>query len=262
MRCCAFRLVMAIGVALATLGAAPTPAHADTVAEQFVARINDLRTARGLGPVQEDGALMQFAQSWSDHLAAAGTLSHHPTMADSPGDWTKVGENVGFGPDVDTVFAAFIASREHYTNLVEPSFNTVGIGVTVLPDGTIYTTQEFEARPLTAPVAPVGRASRSAARSLLAAPMPVRTSPIAPRPAVRPVATPGAPRRHAAVSPTTVPVAAPVAVPVFLPAPGLIAAAPAPPAAPLDRRPATVAIAGLLLLVVSAQVTATVLRRS
>ena len=257
---------MAVAAALATLGAASTPAHADTVAEQFVAKINDLRAARGLDPVQEDGALTEFAQSWSDHIAAAGTLSHHPTLADSPGDWTKVGENVGFGPDVDTVFAAFIASREHYKNLVEPAFNTVGIGVTVLSDGTIYTTQEFEARAPTASVAPVARASRSAPRSLLAAPSSVRTTPTAPRPVVRPVATRSVDHRQAAVSVTTVPeptpVAKAVAAPVPLPSPVLVAPAPAPNAAPLDQLPATIAIAVLLLLVVIAQVTATVLRAS
>ena len=40
---------------------------------------------------------------------------------------------VGYGPGVQIVHNAFVASPHHYENLVEPSYNLIGIGVTVLP---------------------------------------------------------------------------------------------------------------------------------
>src|SRR5439155_879875 len=77
-----------------------------------------------------DAELSAFAQGWSDHMAAAGVLSHNPDLASSPGHWTKAGENVGVGADVDTPFNAFVASPHHYANLVDPGFTLIGIGIT------------------------------------------------------------------------------------------------------------------------------------
>jgi hypothetical protein len=149
-----FKLVIAVLAVVLSLGAATLPAHGDAVGDEFVAKINALRVSKGLGALHADSALTSFAQSWSDHMAAAGTLSHNPALVHSPGEWTKAGENVGVGSGVDTIFAALVASPRHYQNMVDPSFTLVGIGVTVLGDGTMYTTQNFEARPATPPTVP------------------------------------------------------------------------------------------------------------
>src|SRR4051812_14642428 len=131
---------------LLPLAASAAPAGADPLADRFLAKINALRASKGLGAVRPDAALTAFAQSWTDHMAAVDVLSHNPALADSPGSWTKAGENVGVGPDLDALFDAFVASPHHYDNLVDPSFNLIGLGVTIRPDGVMYTTHDFEAR--------------------------------------------------------------------------------------------------------------------
>jgi hypothetical protein len=210
---------MAVLAVLTPLVVGAVPAHADGVTEQFLAKINDLRTSKGLGALQEDPALMSFAQSWSDHMGQAGAISHNPALAASPGTWTKAGENVGVGPDVDTLFAALVASPKHYDNMVDPSFTIIGIGVTVLPDGTMYTTHDFEARPTaTATTATtVARVVRTATTARPAAPPPSQavTTTAAPRPAPRPVSTTIAPRpTTTSTTATTEPVAPPASSPV------------------------------------------------
>ena len=61
------------------------------------------------------------------------------------GNWTKLGENVGVGYDVDGLMQAFINSPSHYRNLVDPDWNYVGVGVSYGSDGRMYTTHNFMA---------------------------------------------------------------------------------------------------------------------
>src|SRR3954454_7055952 len=159
------KLVLALLATLLPIIAATTaPASADPLADRFLAKINALRASKGLGQLHTDGALTSFAQSWSDHMAAVNTLSHNPALASAPGSWTKAGENVGVGGDLDALFDAFVNSPHHYENLIDPAFNTIGIGVTVMANGTLYTTHDFEALPASTP-APARAATTAASVS-------------------------------------------------------------------------------------------------
>ena len=54
-------------------------------------------------------------------MVQAGQISHNPNLgSEVSGDWTKLGENVGVGYDVDGLMQAFINSPAHYKNLVDP----------------------------------------------------------------------------------------------------------------------------------------------
>ena len=138
---------------------APLPAGADSVTlsppeAQFLAKINNLRASKGLGALAIDGQLTSIARNWTAHMASAGAISHNPNLATQVTEnWQKLGENVGEGPDVDTLFQAFVNSPHHYANLVDPAFSLVGIGVVVAPDGTMYTTHDFE-QPASSPAPP------------------------------------------------------------------------------------------------------------
>jgi uncharacterized protein YkwD len=163
-------LVAAIVTALPVVAA--TPAHADTTSDSaesaFVAKINDLRASKGVQPLQLDLPLTAAARNWSAKMAEKGTIFHQPDLSvmGRPG-WTLLGENVGMGGDVDSLFRAFVESPHHYENLVNPAFNRIGVGVVVGADGTLYTAHEFMA--LKAPAAagrPVAAAApRSAAKA-------------------------------------------------------------------------------------------------
>ena len=257
-------LVVAVLSAVVPFALVTAPARAQTVSQRFLAKLNDLRSSKNLGALGEDQALTSFAQGWSDHMAQAGALSHHPTLETAPGQWTRAGENIGFGPDADNVFASFIASPHHYANMVAPSFNTIGVGVSVRPDGTIYTVYDFEARPATTAVAPRPRASAAVARAA-AKPRPA-TSPSVPRPAVaKPAATTMASLPPMSVSSTSEAVDLPVSVPLpqamEVVAPPLLTPAPGPaPVVPIgathqgEPSAITSALAVLLLLCVSSAV--------
>ena len=94
-----------------------------------------------------DGTLVSVARSWSGKMAAAGTISHNPSLASQvPSGWKKAGENVGKGGNVDALQQAFENSPAHYQNLVDPAFNYVGVGVVYGAGGMIYVTVDFMER--------------------------------------------------------------------------------------------------------------------
>jgi uncharacterized protein YkwD len=132
---------------LASLALLPAP-HAgalDADGQDWLAKINGLRTSLGLGPLQLDGELTGLAQSWAEHMAATGTLSHTPNLASGvSSDWTKLGENVGFGPNNDLIWNGFLNSPKHYANLTDPAFTHVGIGVAWV-GGTEWVVHRFMA---------------------------------------------------------------------------------------------------------------------
>jgi hypothetical protein len=157
----------------------PTSATAaDSGAEsQFVSRINSIRQSVGLAPLQVDGGLRSVARGWSDQMAADGGISHNPSLGGQVGgSWTKLGENVGVGGDVASLMSAFVNSSGHYHNIVDPSFNYIGAGVSYDANGTMFVTTDFmalgavdppadepEAPPASAPTSKSGSAPKPAA---------------------------------------------------------------------------------------------------
>ena len=201
-------------ISLASLTGMTAPAHASTGGDetQFLADTNAVRSAHGLAPLSIDGSLTAVAHNWSAHMAAAGDISHNPSLASQvTADWTKLGENVGMGPTVESIQTAFVNSPHHYANIVDPSFRYVGIGVVYGPGGTIFVTLDF--------MQLAGHSSGTASAP--------RTTP-----------TTSAPRTtvpHVVSTPTPAPAPAPVP-----------AAAPAPPPPPPPPPPTPVQLPGML----------------
>jgi uncharacterized protein YkwD len=146
-------VAVALAVALAALAtpwaasgasaasSAPDPAAAEA---DFVSRINALRQSKGLGPLAVDGELVAFARRWAAKMAADDRISHNPNLRrDAPGDWEKLGENVGVGMTVKRLHDAFVASPSHYRNLVDRDFTRIGVGVVIGRDGALFTAHEF-----------------------------------------------------------------------------------------------------------------------
>ena len=136
-----------VGAALLTavVGFAPaTTAGAANAGEasQFISLTNSLRASRGLPSLQVDGTLTAKAQGWAQYMADTGVLAHSQITSGLPGNWKRVGENVGRGGDVTTVHNAFVASPAHLANLVDPGFQYVGVGVVDTPGG-IYVAEVF-----------------------------------------------------------------------------------------------------------------------
>jgi hypothetical protein len=143
----------ASAVALLTM-TAPV-AHADTTvpgttppagspdSATMLSDVNALRAGQGLATLTVDPPLAAMAATWSATMAAQDHLYHNPQLAQlAPAGWRMLGENVGEGPDVTSIYNAFVASPEHYAAMVNSAYTSVGVGVTV-SGGTDWVTVDF-----------------------------------------------------------------------------------------------------------------------
>ena len=193
----------------------PTPAAASVSDESaFIAQVNQTRAAQGLPPLQPDSQLTNLARNWAtamkDGTCGAGNFICHasPISAGVTHPWAKLGENVGTGPEVNSVMKAFIASPGHYANIIDPEFTHIGVGV-VWDGSRMYTTHRFmklQTPPATTTTTTVPPTTTTAAppTTTTTAPAPSPTTTTAPSP-VRPVApTTTAPLASPAPAPSSV----------------------------------------------------------
>lgn len=134
--------------------AAATAARADTVSDEsrFVQRINEARVAAGLKPLVQRQVLVDSGRSWAEKMKAASVgagssdclISHNPNLRTAvAAPWKKLGENVGCGDvDADALHEAFMNSQAHRANILDPQFDSVGIGIVMAGD-TMFVTEQF-----------------------------------------------------------------------------------------------------------------------
>ena len=131
---------------LSTIFLAPTPvagAEPLTTESEFVRLANQLRTGLGLNALTVDPELTAVARKWSQKMAEKGDIFHNEQLAsDVKANWSKLGENVGMGDDLPLIQNLWEKSPAHYRNLVDSSFELVGIGV-VETGGVIFVTTDF-----------------------------------------------------------------------------------------------------------------------
>jgi hypothetical protein len=187
---------------------APASGQAAPIA-RLLDLINQDRAQHGLGPVSLSGPLSAIAQSQANAMAGARRIFQNPAF---PGDVpaaNAAGENVGYGPDVDTVHNAFVASPEHQVIIVGPDYRVVGIAVASSPNG-LMVVENFVDTAGAAIVPPPPP------------PPPVQKPPPPPKPVVfvpAPAAVPAALAKPAPAAPAPVPVAAPAPAPTPTPSP-------------------------------------------
>lgn len=107
----------------------------------FVSLINSHRTANGLAALTRNSSLDAEARAWSQQMAANGGLSHSNLSRFLP-PWSSVGENVGVGGSVSSIFGGLTASSGHNANMLG-DFTHIGVGVWVDGSGTLWTTHVF-----------------------------------------------------------------------------------------------------------------------
>jgi uncharacterized protein YkwD len=151
-------LLMAFAFVLSEAPAAHAAGNADE--SGFYDATNSYRGQNGLAGLQYDAAASNVARAWSQQMANAATLSHNPNLVDQINSqvttqWTRLGENVGFGPTVDNIQNAFINSSAHRANILG-DYNRVGIGTVRDSSGRIWVTLDFLKAPdlTSAPAAP------------------------------------------------------------------------------------------------------------
>ncbi len=161
----------AIGVAMVLAGGAIPfavgGAKADTVTDEarFVTLINQSRAAEGLKPLAVHPALVDAARNWATSMNSAWNsdaneicqISHNPNLRTAvSANWQKLGENVGCGDViVDELEQKFMESPKHRANIMDPSFDSIGIGIVMRGD-VMFVTQQFMQLRLAAPATTTG----------------------------------------------------------------------------------------------------------
>lgn len=135
-------LVLALVLALLPGGQGADAAPDAGLEAQFVSLINAERASAGLPALRVASDLVAVGRRHAVRMAAASDLHHNPNLGSDVGGWDKVGENVGRGPSVDRIHAAFMASEGHRRNILDPEWVEVGVGVEVV-DGGLWVTELF-----------------------------------------------------------------------------------------------------------------------
>lgn len=121
------------------------PAPMPGLAGEVIADHNAERTSRGIAALASDPCLDQLAQAWADHMAATG-LAHNPSGLSDAKACTggrNAGENVAYNFSLDQVHATWMASTPHRTNMLNPAYSLVGIGVAQRADGSYWVVVDF-----------------------------------------------------------------------------------------------------------------------
>ncbi len=122
---------------------APAEAQLSAAATAFFDLINAERAAVGLAPLSANVALNDPALAQATAIQAAGDLFHQDLRPLLTLGFRTAGENVGYGPDVQTLHDAFVDSPGHYANIVNEAFTSIGIGVVLDSNGTIWVAMVF-----------------------------------------------------------------------------------------------------------------------
>lgn len=184
-------LVAFLALLLASVAVA-TPAHAASGSDleaRFVAAVNAERAAAGLPALRVADELVSVGRQHAQRMASTADLHHNPNLGNDVTGWDKVGENVGRGPDVGRIHAAFMASPSHRANVLDPAWTEVGMGVVVV-DGQVWVTELFRL-PMAAATPAPAPASEPAP-----APEPAAEAAPTPEPAPLPPPEPEPPRRE------------------------------------------------------------------
>ena len=145
-------IFLVLGFAFVPLTTSAAFAEAPSEETVFVQLINEARTQAGLPPLVVHVVLAGQAHSWSQKLREASgprlgancELSHNAALSTEVRlSWIKLGENVGCSPgDANLVHNAFMNSPEHRKNIMDPTFDSLGIGI-VMSESTMFVTEVF-----------------------------------------------------------------------------------------------------------------------
>jgi uncharacterized protein YkwD len=172
------RLLAAAVAASLTLVASPHAPAFGTGGEEarFVSLTNGARANAALAAYAVSYDLVSLARRHSQEMASRHTIYHNSRLTSDVCCWRAVGENVGMGPDVDSIHRAFMSSADHRSNILDRDFTQIGVGTAHDENGRLYVTEVFR-QPYSAPPPPPPPVVRRPRRP---APVPRRVAPPAP----------------------------------------------------------------------------------
>jgi uncharacterized protein YkwD len=123
---------------------------AEAIAKDLFARVSAERKARGLPALAWSDDLARMASDWSGQMARSGQFVHRDLDAARSrpgiGQFSALGENIawvrGYEDDGYQLHLGWMRSEGHRRNLLQPGFDTIGIGV-VCAGGRAWATENF-----------------------------------------------------------------------------------------------------------------------
>jgi len=130
-----------------------SPLTATAMERRLLTLANKERETRSLPPFRLSDSLAGLARRHSSDMASRNALSHLSSSGQSFQErlveagffFAEVGENVARSESyvADFIHRPLMDSSEHRKNILNISFDTVGIGVVEREDGSYYITQDF-----------------------------------------------------------------------------------------------------------------------
>ena len=213
----AFLVAAALALAVASglvpfRGAAPVAAGtAETMEASILGWINDARAQRGLATLRVDARLVDLSGDRAATLASKDQLSHDAAgclscqLSDRGIAWNLYGEVLAsnswpWGSEsARVVFESWRDSSSHWDILMNPQFDSIGVGVAPAASGTTYASAVLIDAPGTA-TNPTPPPKPAATPRPTPRPTPRATPPPTPTPTPEPVSIPG-PRAHVGLMP-------------------------------------------------------------
>ncbi|MBW4718597.1 CAP domain-containing protein [Saccharothrix obliqua] len=138
------------GAGIGALGQ-PSAALGASDAERVVQLVNAERAKAGCAALTVDGRVQSAAQAHADDMAARNYYEHNSPEGKTGGDrltaagysWQKWGENIHKGPsNADRAMRDWMDSGAHRANIVDCSFQVIGVGVNKNSRGPLWV-QDF-----------------------------------------------------------------------------------------------------------------------
>lgn len=139
----------------ATVEQSPAPGE-DVAGDDDAARLHEMvaraRASERATPLKRDDTLAGVALGHATAMAAARRLGHEvgdgnpASRAAAAGiSAAAVGENVAHAPTLARAHRMLWQSPSHRDNLLDPSWNALGVGIVKDPDGSVWVAEEFAA---------------------------------------------------------------------------------------------------------------------
>lgn len=154
-KCAAGFVALALVVGLSGCIRTPDPTYTNAnvkvqTEQYFQGKIMAARAVYGVHGIIPHGVLTDKARQWANWMAiggcGAGVMICHSSLSDGVNgrvtSWTLLGENVGVGPELGPLWAAFLNSSGHYQNIMNDAWLYVGVGV-VKVGGRYFVAMEF-----------------------------------------------------------------------------------------------------------------------
>ena len=150
----ALTVVLLLSSALTSYALETRPLKLNDDEQLMTDLVNNERASRGIDTLTADSRLVIFARSYAHEMAAHDFFSHVSPITGNLLSrinragfkyWVLAGENLADAPSTEDAFRALMESPSHRANLLNTTYDSIGIGAVDGGDfGTIYV-QEFMA---------------------------------------------------------------------------------------------------------------------